>query len=57
MFYKELVHHLKCLIPETGVLGKGQQMGPSSWSRKLKSEIVLHVPLCVAESTGGTDDS
>lgn len=34
IFYKELAHHLNCLIPETGVLAKGHQMGSSSCSRE-----------------------
>lgn len=57
MFYKELAHRPKCLIAEPGALGKGQQMGPSSCGRKLKSESVWPAALGAAGSTGGTDDS
>lgn len=57
IFYKELVHHFNCLIPETGVLDKGHQMGSSSWSRKTKiTEFILSATLCVAENKGKTNE-
>lgn len=53
IFYKELVHHLNCLIPETGVLDKGHQMGSSSWSRKTEiTEIMSSETLCAVENKG-----
>lgn len=57
IFYKELVHHLNCLNPGTGVLDKGHQMGSSSWSMKTKiTEIMLSAVLCVAANKGKTNE-
>lgn len=51
--YEELVHHLNCLNPETGVLDKGHQMGSSSWSMKTTiREIMSSAALCVAANKG-----
>lgn len=55
--YKELVHHLNGPNPETGVLGKGHQMGSSSCNIKtIVTEIMLSAASWVAANKGNTEE-